>query len=188
MISGINPIAVCVLLALLIVFIGGPLLLLGFGIRTFRRTRSVTSRVLIGVGAAFFLAYFAAIVSYIAAVSPGRSGIVTHGVSPDGHEYCVVQTFKDFVEPYQVSFYIRDTNGVWRWNYLEHEDFAWRSAHVAFSGDKIIVFRNGKPFREITMPSGTVDIASVPKGCRNDYCPAAFSVQEVLAFHNKIYK
>ena len=185
MTSEINAVAVLILLALLIVLIGGPILLLAVGVRKFRHTRSVPSRIMIGIGTAFCLTYLAAIAYYIISVGPGRSGIVTQGISPGGQEYCVVQTFKDIVEPYQVSFYIRDTNGIWRWNYLEHEDNAWRSAGIEFSGERVIISRNGKPFREISMPTGTVDITSVPGGYRDDYCPAEFSVQEVLEFHNK---
>ena len=125
--------------------------------------------------------------AYVAWVRPGQSGILVQGQSPDGQEFCVVQTFKGLVEPYQVSFYIRDTNRVWRWNYLEHEDTAWRSASVEFVTGKAIVSRNGKPFREVGMPTGTVTLASVPGGYVDDYCPPEFTVEDVLRFHNAKY-
>jgi hypothetical protein len=112
----------------------------------------------------------------------------TEGVGVTLTEYCVVQTFKDLGEPYQVSFYIRDTNGVWRWNYLEHEDIAWRSASVKFSNDKAIVYRNGIDFKEIAMPTGTIDLASVPGGYVDYYCPSEFAAQDVLNNHNNKYR
>jgi hypothetical protein len=128
------------------------------------------------------------VAAFVAWVRPWQGGILVQGQSADGQEFCVVQTFKGLVEPYQVSFYIRDNNRVWRWNYLEHEDTAWRSASVEFVSGKAIVSRNGKPFREVGMPTGTFDLASVPSGYVDDYCPPEFTVQDVLRFHNGKYQ
>lgn len=127
------------------------------------------------------------VVSYLAWVRPWQSRILTQGMSPEGREFCIVQTFVNFVEPYQVSFYIRDANRIWRWNYLEHEDVAWRSASVEFSKGNALVCRNGKPFREIEMPTDTVNLASVTGGYVDNYCPADFTAQDVLKFHNDKY-
>lgn len=129
--------------------------------------------------------YVACFAAFYLWIRPWQSKILTHGKSPDGLEYCVVQTYKDFVEPYQVSFYIRDTNGLWRWNYLEHEDGGWRSARVAFSNGTALVFRNGEHFRDVPPPTGMVEVATVPSDYRDDYCPARFSAEDVLRFHNE---
>ena len=58
-------------------------------------------------------------------VGPWQSGALAAGSSPDGHEYLVVQTYGGFFERYRVSFYIRDSNGIWHWNYLGHENDSW---------------------------------------------------------------
>ncbi|MDP7062573.1 MAG: hypothetical protein QF489_06545 [Planctomycetota bacterium] len=128
------------------------------------------------------------IAGFVAWVRPGMSGVLAQGKSPTGQEFCVVQTYKGLTEPYQVSFYIRDADRIWRWNYLEHQGTAWRNASVEFADGEALVFRNGKPFRKIAMPTDTVDLATVPGGYVDYYCPPEFSVQDVLVFHNQNYK
>lgn len=88
-------------------------------------------------------------------IGPGRSGVVAVGETARGREFCVVQTYKDLVEPYQVSLYVRDDAGAWRWHYLEHEDNAWRSAKVDIVGERAVVFRNGERFREVDLARPT---------------------------------
>lgn len=126
--------------------------------------------------------------AYLISIRPWQSKVLAHGFSPEGREYCVVQTFRDFVEPYQVSFYVRDPRGVWIWNYLEHEDNGWKSATVNFSGSSALIQRNGMPFKEIDIPSVQVDLSTVLPGYRDQYCDKDFSVEEVFAFHNQKYK
>ena len=113
---------------------------------------------------------------------------MAQGTSPEGRQYCVVQTFKDMVEPYQVSFYVRDVAGVWRWNYLEHEDVAWHSATVTFTNRVAHVSRNGVPFRDVVLPSNTVDLAEVQPGYQDYDCPANFTADDILKFHNRKFK
>ena len=140
-------------------------------------TALIVSALLIGI-----------IASWLLSIRPWQSKVLAHGFSPEGREYCVVQTFRDVVEPYQVSFYIRDDQGVWRWNYLEHEDNGWRSATVNFTDSSAMIKRNGVPFKELKIPSGQVDLSTVLPGYRDQYCDKDFSVEEVLAFHNQKYK
>jgi len=111
-------------------------------------------------------------------VGLGRSGIITSGTLPDGREYCVVQTYRDLVEPYQVSLYVRDIAGTWDWYYLEHEDNAWRDARVEFHDGHATVHRNGELFREI-------ELSSVFK---NESLPASLTIAEVEDRHHKKYK
>lgn len=128
-----------------------------------------------------------AIAVWFASVRPWQSKILAQGHSPEGREYCVVQTFKDLVEPYQVSFYVRDSDGIWRWNYLEHEDKGWKSARVTFSDGSALIERNGVRFKEIEIPTDQVDMAKVRHGYRDYYCDSGFSVQDVFTFHNQKY-
>ncbi len=181
---------VVVFLALLLLFLIGlvPILCLGVGIRRFRKSRTRGSAALLAMGAILFLAYPLATYAAITWVGPGQSGVLTYGYSPEGMEYCVVQTYKHILEPYKVSFYIRDADGIWHWNYLEHEDVAWRAAHVEFEGDRILVFRNGKQLREIPTPTEGVDIDSLPTGYRHQYCPAEFTLKDVVQAHHRRYR
>ena len=177
-----------VLLLLLIILVGAPLLCVGWGIMKLKTCPSRSAKLLLGTGITILCGYLFLVLAYILLVGPGRSGILAKGVSPEGREYCVVQTFKDFVEPYQVSFYIRDAAGVWRWNYLEHEDIAWRSATVDFTNGVASVSRGGIPFRKIPLPTNTVDLTTVQPGYRDEYCPSNFTAEDILAWHNKKYK
>lgn len=187
--AGINYIALLILIAVVAVLLGTPTAFLFAGFRRFRKTRSLGSKIMIGIGAAICLVYVYAIVSYVAWVGPGRSGVVAHGKSPEGLEYCVVQTYKSLIgEPYQVSFFIRDTNGLWRGHYLAHQDVAWRSATVEFDGDYARVYRDGIHARDITMPTGSVNMDDVLPGYRDQYRPADFSVEDIVASHNRKFK
>ncbi|MCF6284385.1 MAG: hypothetical protein L3K26_04270 [Candidatus Hydrogenedentes bacterium] len=186
---GINLSAIVIFSLLLLALASIPMLLVLFGNRSFTRTRSVTGLIMTGAGITIGVAYLWAITAFISAAGPEHSGIVVEGLSPSGQEYCVVQTYTGiWTEPYQVSFYIRDGDGVWRWNYLEHEDLAWRSAQVEFADDKAIVSRNGKHFSEIPMPADSVDLATVLPGYRDEYCPATFTVAAILGHHNERFK
>lgn len=189
---GVNWVGVLMLFAAIALLVGTPLLLLTVGVRRSKRGRSTGATVMLASGFSICAAYIAAIVTFIIWVGPYRSGIVLHGRSPDGREYCVVQTYKTLGlvgEPYQVSFYIRDADRVWHWNYLAHEDNAWRGVKVVFADGVVRVSANGRPRREIPMPAGTVDVAAVQQGgLRDAYLPAEFSAEEVLQWHNAKFR
>ena len=182
MMQQINILALVVVAFVVVALLGGPILLIAYGARAGRRGL-VRGRIMVGLGTVLLLLILAPLAYHFYFGGPWHTRIVTQGISPSGQEYCVVQAFQDLVEPYQISFYIRDTNRVWRWNYLDHEGYAWRTASASFTGDKMTVYRNGEPYRSMAMPTGTVDIASVPKGDANYYCPAEFTVEDVFEFH-----
>jgi hypothetical protein len=184
----INFTILITVIAVLVILIGTPILLLYLGIKQIKTSRSTGGKILIGIGVTVLLVYLTGIGAYVIWVGPGQSRILTQGKSPEGLEYCVVQTFKDLVEPYQVSFYIRDTNRLWRWNYLEHEDVAWRSAAVDFSNGLARVSRNGIFFREVPLPTNVVDLATVLPGYLDEYCPSNFTVEEVFKYHSEHFK
>ena len=177
-----------ILIALILILFGTPILFLYLGIRQVKTSRSIGGKILIGFGAAILLIYLSVIVAYVVLVGPGRSGILTRGISPQGLEYCVVQTFKGMAEPYQVSFYIRDTSGLWHWNYLAHQDDAWRLATVYFSNGVARVSRDGVFRREIPIPTNVVDLATVLAGYQDEYCPSNFAVEDILKYHNERFK
>lgn len=183
-----NHTSILILVLLLTILVGIPLFCVVLGFKLFKTCSSLAAKVLLGTGIAILCAYLLATLAFVLWVGPGRSGILAQGTSPEGREYCVVQTFKDMFEPYQVSFYIRDAAGVWRWNYLEHQDVAWRSARVDFSNGVARVSRNRVPFRDIGLPTNTLDLSSMQPGYRDDYCPSNFTVDDILRFHNRKFK
>ncbi len=172
----------------LALLIGLPTACLIGGILGLKSSSQQRGKLLVGAGVGILCVYGLMTFAYAACIGPGRSGIVAHGWSPEGREYCIVQTFKTIAEPYQVSFYIRDRDGVWRWNYLAHQDSVWRSATVSFSGGFAHVSRDGNPFRDIRVPTNRVDLAKVEPGYRDDYCPPNFSENDLLSFHNKKFR
>jgi len=151
----------------------------------FRKSAPGLRRKLWGTGIGIFTGYFLFLTVLLFHAGPWHSKILVQGASPNGQEYCVVQSFQALPEPYRVSFYIRDASGVWHWNYLAHEDLAWRSAKVEFRDQIAVVSREGAPAREIPLPTNSVDIATVLGGYRNHYCPANFTVAEVFKFHSR---
>ena len=174
-----------ILIALILVLFGTPIRFLWLGLKRINTSRPTGGKILIGIGTAILFIYLSAIIAYIVQVGPGRSGILTRGTSPRGLEYCVIQTFKGMTGPYRVSFYIRDANGLWRWNYLAHQDDAWRSATVEFSNGVAHISKNGVYRRDIPMPTNTVDLATVLPGCRDEYCPSNYTVEDILKYHTK---
>ena len=181
-----NSTGILIVVLVLTVLVGTPLICIVFGLKKRKSSRSAT--VLLWTGIIILAAYFSAVVAFVVWVGPGRSGVLARGKSPTGQEYCVVQTFKGLTEPYQVSFYVRDASGIWRWNYLEHQDVAWRTATVDFSNGVAHVSHNGATVRDILLPTNTVDLATVQPGYRDDYCPSNFTAEDILAFHNKKFK
>ena len=183
-----NTIRIFILLAVLVILVGTPLVCIFVGLKRLKTSSPRGAKVPLWTGIIILAGYLSAVVAFVVWVGPARSGILAHGKSPTGQEYCVVQTFKGMVEPYQVSFYVRDSAGVWRWNYLAHQDVAWRSASVDFSNGVAHVSRNGLPFRDISLPTNTVDLSSVQPGYRDDYCPSNFTAENILEFHNSKFK
>ena len=142
----------------------------------------------ITIAALILLTLFLGVITmWLVSIRPWQSKVLAHGFSPDGREYCVVQTFKDLIEPYQVSFYIRDKEGIWRWNYLEHEDDGWKSATVVFSGETAQIQRDGVLFKEFALPTDKVDLSKVLRGYSHHYCESGFSVDDIFTFHNHRY-
>ncbi len=148
-----NYTGLLILLLALVVLVGLPVLCIVAGVVRLKTLGWRSARVLLTFGTGVLGFYLALLVAYIVSVGPWRSGILTQGKLPEGREFCVVQSFKDMFEPYQVSFYVRDEAGVWHWNYLEHEDVAWRTAAVTFSNSVAYVSRNGVPFDEVVLPA-----------------------------------
>jgi hypothetical protein len=143
------------LAALLVGIVGVPTLLVVLGARWFRRAGTPLARSLSGATILVGGLALALVGRTMLRMAPGQSGIVEGGLSPDGHEYCVVQShngFPDgFGEPYTISLYVRDDAGNWRWHYLDHEGFPWRSARVEFDGELVTVHRDGVPFRQVEL-------------------------------------
>ncbi len=175
--------------SLLAVLVGIPASLLVVGFKRHRRSHSIGAKVIITAGTAICLAYLLAIGFHVITVGPYKSGVLAQGNSPSGSEYCVVQTYKAFGligEPYQVSFYMRDTDRVWRWQYLAHQDNAWRDLIVTFNGSKARVSHRGYPVRELPLPTGSMHPMTMREG--EDYLPASYSVEDVLKWHNTKFK
>jgi hypothetical protein len=185
---GIDGFVFLVFLAVLVlIVVGTPTCLIVFGLKRHRRLHSLGAKVMIGTGMVIFSIYLLAIVPRITGVGPYRSDILAKGTSPDGMEYCVVQSYfliGDLLsEPYQVSFYMRDVDRIWRWQYLAHDDDSpWRDVSVSFSGSKIQVSNKGSFTRELSVPLGRTDQGTMQKG--RDYLPESYSVEDVLKWHN----
>jgi hypothetical protein len=188
MMMGIDWLVLFVFLAVLVLLIGTPTCLLVFGIKRHRRLHSLGAKVMIGTGMVIFLVYLSAIVAHVVAVGPYQSGILAKGISPDGSEYCVVQTYQPLGligEPYQVSFYMRDADRIWRRQYLAHQDNAWRDVAVDFNGGKVQVSHRGYPVRELSPPTGGIDTGTMHEG--GDYLQASYSAEDVMKWHNTRY-
>ena len=154
---------------LLLLVIGVPLVLVWVGSRSMIRARSTVTRVFAGVVAACSVAVLSLVGWWLVLVVPDNSGVVASGMSPGEREFCVVQTYSgDWAEPYQVSLYVRDDAGMWRWHYLEHEDFAWQSARVEITGGDAVVYRNGERFAEFELASGPAEPEVIKPNAYND--------------------
>jgi hypothetical protein len=172
-------------LAFAIAILAVPVICIGLGLARVTISQTLTPGLFLRVGLGVACAYVILVLAYVSTVGPGRSGIVAQGTSPEGRQYCIVQTYKGLIEPYQVSFYIRDPSGVWMCNPLAHQDFAWRSATVTFSNGIGHIAREGELFRDVPVLTNSVDLASVLPGYRDFYCPSNFTAEDVLSFHNK---
>lgn len=141
------------------------------------------------IGRWIFYLFVLGIVALVSWVGPCQSGIVAQGTDPQGRPYCIVQTFKHIIdEPYQVSFYLKDEDGNWRWNYLEHEDVSWRSASAAFSDKDVTIMRNGKAVRTIPLPPEPLDTIA-GWNAQEDYAlPGDLSADEVAEAHHAIFE
>jgi len=178
--------SISVVIVFLIIF-GIPLLCIGFGLACLL-SKASGGKLFLGIGIGILCFYAVVAAGYMMMIGAGRSGIVAQGTSPNGKEYCIVQTYKGWTEPYQVSFYIRDASGIWRWNYLAHQDTVWSSAAVTFSNGVAHVSRDGHAYRDISLPTDTVDLMKIKPGYRDHYCPSNFTAEDILSFHNKKFR
>ena len=77
---------------------------------------------------------------------PGRSGVVTHGVSPQGARYLVTQKWNGWdrwSEPYTVRLYTRASGGIWQAYYIDHEAYHWKRCSIRFSEDGSLLEMTG---------------------------------------------
>ena len=84
-----------------------------------------------------------------------RPRIVAEAYAPDGSHLCVVQTAGT---PYfNTATYIRQSNGKWRWFYLEHEDLPWLGGSIRSdpTGNRLTIVRSGAPLAEYDWTNGT---------------------------------
>lgn len=183
MTQNINFAAFFILILMVILPIACSVALLGWGILRAKRGLAF-GRIMIGVGAVLLLTVLTPITYHLYFGGPWHSRIVTQGISTSGQEYCVLQRFQSWGEPYRISLYVRDQDGVWRWNYLEHQGYAWRSAEVEIRGNQASVLRNGSLFRDINLPTDTIENPTViPTGYGKEYLPSKFSVEDVYALY-----
>lgn len=103
-------------------------------------------------------------------IQPGRSGVVTHGSSPQGVHYVVTQRWNgwdSWSEPYTVRLYTRAPGKSWQAYYVDHEARRWRYRSVAFSadGDTLDMTGGDKIVRSFDLTKGE-------KGERPPFLPA----------------
>lgn len=178
--SALNLLAVGMMLLL---FFGTPVVCLILLYRNREGPFPWRRRALLGVSGSVLLTWLTLVGGYVVHVGPWRSGILCQGVSPEGQEYFAVQTFKGFIEPYQVSFYIRDARGVWQWHALGHDDDAWRGIAVKFTPEAIVVTHTGSYRREIPR-RGT----GIHQDSETYNQPAKLSAAEVAELHQREYR
>lgn len=183
-----TPASLCAwcIAALILGLIVVPLGWLGGGWWALARGRPKILRVVGIYGLGLFGLYAAALAWGVWRIGPWRSGVVAHGFGAEGREFCVVQTYKAIVEPFQVSLYERRPGEQWRWHYLEHEDVGWRSATVTFQDGRARVTRNGAPFTEIALAAGSLGTETATTA-ETISCPAHYSVEQVRAFHDDYF-
>jgi hypothetical protein len=179
--GGISSAACVVLLWVFAVPVLGTTLVFRARNRKSRNARRVHR----GVGIALLLAWSGSFLAVGIQIRPWQSGILAQGRSPDGQEYCVVQTFQGFIEPYRVSLYVRDPDRVWHWHYLAHQDNSWPSATVEFTDDSIVIREDGVVRRRHPRKLEPVDAAGVRTGNSLTYYPAHFTVEDVAAAHHE---
>ena len=116
-----------------------PAWLLVTGIKRKRRWRVLAGTV--------WLASSCVLVALVAdPFSTRHEGILDHGTTPDGREYVLFQVWNG--EPYAVQLYVRNTNGGWRFYYVDHEVWPWRhGGQIDFSDGKVCVFCGEELFR-----------------------------------------
>jgi hypothetical protein len=123
---------------------------------------------------------------YVAIVQPGDDRIIGRGVSPEGRDYFLVQTYTGILtEPYQVSLYLREADGDWRWHYVAHESNSWRAGDVVFEGVTARVFRGERLERIIGL--------ELPPLTDEDFVqeyafPADWTVEQVAAWHHDHFR
>ena len=78
----------------------------------------------------------------------GKAILITQATTHSGMEMRLTQTRnRDISEPYTISFYYKNYNDEsWKWFYIDHEDFYWRSGAIKIDEDnkKATLFRGSK--------------------------------------------
>jgi hypothetical protein len=171
------------LLVVLFAVFGTPFVAAGVFWIYWRSRQARLRRLILPVSSVVFIVWAGLIGSYLVKIGAWQSGILAQGSSPDGREYVVVQTFTGYVEPYRVTLYMRDAGGVWRWNYLAHDDAAWGRTVVEFSPTEIFVRREGVLIRKI--PLSYAANHSPPDREDTRSLPANFSAEDVADFHHQ---
>jgi hypothetical protein len=172
-------------LALLLFLVGVPALGVWLTFGSQHSGTATRRRIRVGAGTTLLLVWGGLLATHAIQVRPWQSGILARGMSPDGREYCVVQTFQGFFEPYRVSLYVRDATGIWHWHYLAHQDHAWRSISVGFTADEIVVARDGVERRRFPRKIAPVDLTTVLPGYAMHYRSANLTADEVAEFHHR---
>lgn len=171
--------------ALLALFIGAPGSLFLFGLWFFRRAKTPFGRVLPGVMTVVGAAGLSVVGLHLYRSAPGHSGILAAGASPDGREYCLVQSHNGFPEglgePYTVALFVRDNEGKWRWHYVDHESLRWANGSVVFEDESVHTYEDTKLYRSVELNLGPPD-AEHPWVDANDL-PAELSANQVAERH-----
>ena len=180
--SDIFPLGVlCVFLAA--VFVLPPLVLL-VGLQRFRRSGSYVAGVAAVLGGIVCVMSLLGVGTVVELI--GQNQVLAEGLSPEGREYCVIQSRKRLcLFDNRVSFYVRDPEGVWRRAYLAHEDMGWRSVKVEFEDGVARVFQDGMHERDIELPKQPIDHSPELRGYLDDYFPAHYSVKDLADWHYK---
>jgi len=78
------------------------------------------------------------------AITICRPRVIAEAVAPNGVRVCVVQTLG---EPFNTATYVRQTDGQWRWFYLDHEDGPWLRGSIEIDAERrrLRVMQDGKP-------------------------------------------
>jgi hypothetical protein len=172
-----------VALLVVVLIVGSiPMSLVVYGLRTIKRKQYKAGFVVAGSGVAVGVVLFWGILTTFAGLGPNHGGLVAEGLSPEGNEYCVIQTYTgDFPGPYFVSLYIRNVDGDWCFHYIEHEDLAWDTAQVEFVDGSAIVSRNGEEFREISISLDAPILMGNPQRRLGENFPSTLSVADLAA-------
>jgi hypothetical protein len=103
--------------------------------KTLLKIVAILTLVIIIAAGAFFLVI----------VNPGGDGKLASLQLPDGTQYVVAQRCNWNLEPYTVSFYMKDSNGKWGWCYIDHQASRWHDVDIKYNeaSDSVVVTKRG---------------------------------------------